>query len=143
MNNKYERKKAKCQKCGKAIQPGNRLCPTCYGIEIKELEQTNGHKVCNKCGQKRPKTMFTKRRRSSDGLSTRCKLCDKKYRLRKRYGDKYMVWAKEIDKEGKLLSGVYPGNVPILQDIVRLCDLGLSPMISKLTDSCYKIEVEI
>ena len=50
------------------------------------LSPTVAHKLCKKCGNKKPATMFSRSRANADGLNSRCKPCDsdhqKEYRER-------------------------------------------------------------
>lgn len=60
--------------------------------EPKKCVLKDGYKVCRKCGNVLPKTMFTARMRNSDGLDAYCKECAREYR--KQY--------KEARKRGRL-----------------------------------------
>jgi len=77
--------KTRCKECGREVEPGNTLCPTCYGISIQNVEIISGHKRCTKCGEVKRKREFNKTP-FKDNLHPWCKFLQREARIRRYYG---------------------------------------------------------
>lgn len=111
-----------CKECGKErtvsreSYPEDEVCSYCKSKKPTSFPE--GTKVCNRCGEEKPYTEFTRRKSNSDGFENECKECKRKrkkewYEERKKEGisfsrEKVTFVCKECGKERVINKENYP-----------------------------------